>query len=86
MPGIAFLSGGQSDAEASAHLDAINRIGDLPWAVTFSYGRALQQGALRAWAGDEANVEAGRAAIAKRARLNGAAATGAYSADMEQAA
>ena len=86
VPGIAFLSGGQSDAEASAHLDAINRIGDLPWAVTFSYGRALQQGALCAWAGDEANVEAGRAAIARRARLNGAAATGAYTADMEQAA
>ena len=86
VPGIAFLSGGQGDEEASAHLNAINRHPDLPWAVTFSYGRALQQGALRAWAGDDANADAARAAIAKRARLNGAAARGAYAAEMEQAA
>ncbi|MCY4611952.1 MAG: fructose-bisphosphate aldolase class I [Gammaproteobacteria bacterium] len=86
VPGIAFLSGGQSDEEASAHLNAINRHPDLPWAVTFSYGRALQQQAMKSWGGVEANRGTGQDAIAKRARLNGAAARGAYDSGMEQAA
>ncbi len=86
VPGIAFLSGGQSDEEASAHLNAINRHPDLPWAVTFSYGRALQQQAMKSWGGAESNREVGQAAISKRARLNGAAARGAYDSGMEQAA
>ena len=86
VPGIAFLSGGQSDEEASAHLNAINKHPDLPWAVTFSYGRALQQQAMKSWGGVEANRDAGQNAIAKRARLNGAAAHGAYDSGMELAA
>ena len=86
VPGIAFLSGGQSDEEASAHLNAINRHPDLPWAVTFSYGRALQQQAMKSWGGAEANRGVGQAAISKRARLNGAAARGAYDVEMEKAA
>ena len=86
VPGIAFLSGGQGDEEASAHLNAINQYPDLPWAVTFSYGRALQQRAMKAWRGIEANRGIGQAAIAKRARLNGAAARGAYDEGMERAA
>lgn len=86
VPGIAFLSGGQSDEEASAHLNAINRHPDLPWAVTFSYGRALQQQAMKSWGGAEANRGIGQAAISKRARLNGAAARGAYDVEMEKAA
>ena len=86
VPGIAFLSGGQSDEEASAHLNAINRHPDLPWAVTFSYGRALQQQAMKSWGGAEANRQVGQAAISKRARLNGAAARGAYDVEMEKAA
>ena len=86
VPGIAFLSGGQSDEEASAHLNAINKHPDLPWAVTFSYGRALQQQAMKSWGGVEANRDVGQNAIAKRARLNGAAAHGAYDSGMELAA
>ena len=86
VPGIAFLSGGQSDEEASAHLNAINKHPDLPWAVTFSYGRALQQQAMKSWGGVEANRDAGQNAIGKRARLNGAAARGAYDSGMELAA
>ena len=86
VPGIAFLSGGQSDEEASAHLNAINQHLGLPWAVTFSYGRALQQQAMKSWGGVETNRGIGQDAIAKRARLNGAAARGAYDSGMEQAA
>ena len=86
VPGIAFLSGGQSDEEASAHLNAINQHPDLPWAVTFSYGRALQQQAMKSWSGAEANRGVGQAVISKRARLNGAAARGAYDVEMEKAA
>ena len=86
VPGIAFLSGGQSDEEASAHLNAINQHPDLPWSVTFSYGRALQQQAMKSWGGAEANRGIGQAAISKRARLNGAAARGAYDVEMEKAA
>jgi fructose-bisphosphate aldolase class I len=86
VPGIVFLSGGQSDEQATARLNEMNRRGPHPWALSFSYGRALQTPALKAWKGDEANVAAAQAAFALRARLNGAAATGAYTADMEPAA
>jgi len=84
VPGIAFLSGGQSDEEATAHLDAMNKLGPLPWALTFSYGRALQAAPLKAWNGSD--VEAGQAAFKHRAAMNGLAAKGQWSQDMEQAA
>ncbi|MGO9134528.1 MAG: class I fructose-bisphosphate aldolase [Methylovirgula sp.] len=86
VPGIAFLSGGQSGVEATAHLDAINQIGNLPWAVTFSYGRALQAAAQKAWAGKPENVPAAQAAFAHRARMNSLAALGEWSAPLEAAA
>lgn len=86
VPGIVFLSGGQSDELATAHLDTMNKRGPQPWALSFSYGRALQAPALAAWRGDKANVEAAQAAYYKRARNNGAAADGQYSSDMENAA
>ncbi len=76
VPGIAFLSGGQSDEDATAHLSAINAIGNLPWAVTFSYGRALQAAPQAAWSGKAENVAAGQAAFAHRALMNSLAATG----------
>ncbi len=85
IPGIVFLSGGQSDAEATANLDAINKRGPHPWEFSFSYGRALQAPALAAWKGLDANADAGQAAYAKRARLNGAARDGKYDAAMEAA-
>ena len=86
VPGIVFLSGGQSDELATAHLDAMNKLGPLPWALSFSYGRALQAAALKAWGGKVENVAAGQAAFMHRARCNGAAALGKYSAEMENAA
>ena len=86
VPGIVFLSGGQTDELATAHLDAMNRRGPLPWQLSFSYGRALQSAALQAWKGDAANVDAGRAAFLHRARLNSLARSGSYSPDMERAA
>ena len=86
MPGIVFLSGGQSDELATAHLDAMNRMGPQPWKLTFSYGRALQAPALAAWGGKDENIAAAQKAYLKRARNNGAAARGEYSADMEEAA
>jgi fructose-bisphosphate aldolase, class I len=76
VPGIAFLSGGQSDEDATAHLSAINAIGDLPWAVTFSYGRALQAAPQQAWSGKADNVAKAQAAFAHRALMNSLAATG----------
>ena len=79
VPGIAFLSGGQSDLDATAHLSAINAIGHLPWAVTFSYGRALQAAPQAAWSGKAENVAAGQAAFAHRALMNSLAATGKWS-------
>lgn len=79
VPGIAFLSGGQSDEEATAHLDAINRIGGLPWNVTFSYGRALQAAPQAAWSGKADNVAKGQAAFAHRALMNSQAALGKWS-------
>ena len=84
VPGIVFLSGGQSEVEATENLDAINRRGG-PWPLSFSYGRALQASALEKWGGDAANVEAGQAAFLHRARMNALAAAGDWSADVEQA-
>jgi fructose-bisphosphate aldolase, class I len=84
VPGIAFLSGGQSDEEATAHLDAINRIGGLPWSVTFSYGRALQAAPQKAWSGRPENVAAAQRAFAHRARMNGLAARGEWTAQLEK--
>jgi len=86
VPGIVFLSGGQSDQQASENLNAINQLGDQPWVLSFSYGRALQAPALAAWNGDGANVEAGQAQLALRARCNSAAVAGRYSAEMEELA
>jgi fructose-bisphosphate aldolase, class I len=83
VPGIVFLSGGQSEVQATENLNAINRIGG-PWALSFSYGRALQASALGAWAGDPANAEAAQAAFAHRARMNSLAVAGAWSAELEQ--
>lgn len=86
VPGIVFLSGGQSDEVATENLDAMNRIGGVPWQLSFSYGRALQAPALQAWRGQPDNVEAAQQAYYLRARCNGAAVRGAYSPDMERAA
>ncbi|MDH3471310.1 MAG: fructose-bisphosphate aldolase class I [Acidimicrobiia bacterium] len=86
IPGIVFLSGGQSEAEATANLNAMNAMGSHPWELSFSYGRALQQSALAAWKGDPANVAAGQAAFMHRAHLNGLARSGEYTPDMEQVA
>jgi len=85
VPGIAFLSGGQSDELATAHLDAMNKLGGAPWALTFSYGRALQHAALTAWKGQAANVAAAQRALHHRAHMNGRAALGQYRAEMEAA-
>ena len=84
VPGIVFLSGGQSDEQATANLNAINALGRQPWQLSFSYGRALQAPSLKAWRGDDANVHAGQDALAHRARMNGAARDGSYSPDMEK--
>jgi fructose-bisphosphate aldolase, class I len=84
VPGIVFLSGGQSDEQATVNLNAINAGGPHPWQLSFSYGRALQAPSLKAWRGDEANVQAGQDALAHRARLNGAARDGSYTPDMEK--
>ena len=86
VPGIAFLSGGQSDEAATAHLDAMNKLGPLPWALTFSYGRALQAAPQKAWAGKRENVAAAQRAFAHRARMNGLAALGKWDAKLEKAA
>ena len=86
VPGIAYLSGGQSDEEATAHLDAMNRIGGFPWKMTYSYGRALQAAPQKAWAGKKDNVAAAQAAFGHRAKMNGLACKGEYHADMESAA
>ena len=84
VPGIVFLSGGQSDRVATAHLDAINRLSvPKPWRLSFSYGRALQDAALEAWHGRDENVKAAQEALSHRARCNGAASLGRYTDDME---
>jgi fructose-bisphosphate aldolase, class I len=85
VPGIAFLSGGQSDHDATAHLDAMNKIGGNPWPLTFSYGRALQAAAQKAWSGKVENVAAAQAAFAKRARMNSLASLGQWDASLETA-
>jgi fructose-bisphosphate aldolase class I len=86
VPGIAFLSGGQSDEEATAHLDAMNKIGNLPWKLTFSYGRALQHAPQTTWKGKTENVAAAQRAFSHRAKMNGLAALGQWKADMEKKA
>jgi fructose-bisphosphate aldolase class I len=83
VPGIVFLSGGQSEVQATENLNAINQLGG-PWALSFSYGRALQASALAAWGGEPANAEAAQAAFAHRARMNALAAAGEWSAELEQ--
>ncbi|WP_336069818.1 class I fructose-bisphosphate aldolase [Nitratireductor rhodophyticola] len=85
VPGIAFLSGGQSDEEATAHLSLMNAGFDMPWALTFSYGRALQAAALKTWAGKKENVAAAQKAFAHRAKMNSLAATGQWKQDLEAA-
>jgi fructose-bisphosphate aldolase, class I len=86
VPGIVFLSGGQSDEDATAHLDAMNKRGPHPWELSFSYGRALQAAPLHAWRGDPANRASAQAALLQRAKLNSLARSGKYSPDMEQQA
>jgi fructose-bisphosphate aldolase class I len=86
VPGIAFLSGGQSPTEATLHLSLMNAAGPAPWALTFSYGRALQETALSAWGGNPAAFAAGQKALFTRARLNGLAVGGTYKIAMESAA
>jgi fructose-bisphosphate aldolase, class I len=86
VPGIVFLSGGQSEEEATRRLNALNAIGPHPWTLSFSYGRALQAAALKAWGGKEENVEAAQRAYYHRAKMNSAAQTGLYAPDMEREA
>jgi fructose-bisphosphate aldolase, class I len=84
VPGIVFLSGGQSDEDATAHLNAMNALGPHPWQLSFSYGRALQAPALKAWMGDPAKVEAAQKAFYRRAKFNGAARSGSYAPEWEK--
>jgi len=86
VPGIAFLSGGQSDEDATAHLSLMNALGPLPWKLSFSYGRALQAAALKAWGGKSENVAAGQRAFSHRAKMNGMAALGKWNESLEKAA
>jgi fructose-bisphosphate aldolase class I len=86
VPGIAFLSGGQSDEEATAHLDAMNKIGNLPWRLTFSYGRALQHAPQKAWSGRMENVAAAQRVFSHRARMNGLASMGQWKRELEMRA
>ena len=83
VPGIAFLSGGQANEEATRNLDMMNKIGGFPWKLTYSYGRALQQSALFAWKGDPANYDAAQTAFNHRARMNGLASQGLWSAEID---
>jgi len=86
VPGIAFLSGGQSDEQATAHLDAMNKNGALPWRLTFSYGRALQAAPQKAWGGRSENVAAAQRAFTHRAMMNGLAALGQWQSELERKA
>jgi fructose-bisphosphate aldolase class I len=86
VPGIAFLSGGQSDEEATAHLNAMNRLGPLPWRLTFSYGRALQHAPQKSWSGRPENVAAAQRAFAHRARMNSLATLGQWNPELERRA
>jgi fructose-bisphosphate aldolase, class I len=85
VPGIVFLSGGQTDEDATAHLNAMNALGPHPWELSFSYGRALQAPALKAWRGQPENLQAAQQAYYHRAKMNGAARTGMYAPEMETA-
>lgn len=84
VPSINFLSGGQTPEEATTHLNEMNKLGELPWYVSFSYGRALQEYALKTWQGKNENLDAGQQAFIKRAKLNGLATKGEYKEDMEK--
>ena len=86
VPSVVFLSGGQSDIDATAHLNAMNAAYDTPWNLSFSYGRALQAAPLNAWGGRTENGPAAQAAFAHRARMNGLATQGRWSMELEQAA
>src|SRR5947208_2617084 len=86
VPGVVFLSGGQSEEEATRRLNAMNAIGPHPWKLSFSYGRALQAAALKAWQGKEENLEAAQQAYYHRAKMNSAAQTGLYAPEMEREA
>jgi fructose-bisphosphate aldolase class I len=86
VPGIVFLSGGQSDKDATSHLNAINALGPHPWEISFSYGRALQTAALKAWDGKAENVGAGQRAFYHRAKLNSSARAASYTPAMEREA
>ena len=86
VPGIVFLSGGQTDEDATANLNAMNALGGVPWQLSFSYGRALQAPALKAWRGSAENVEEAKKAFYRRAKFNGAARSGSYAPEMELAA
>lgn len=83
VPGIAFLSGGQSSTEATLHLSLMNKLGPLPWSLTFSYGRALQDDALKSWGGKSGQFSAGQQQLSKRAKLNSLATAGRYTSTME---
>ena len=83
LPGVTFLSGGQSDVDATAHLDAMNKIGGFPWKLSFSYGRALQQPSLKAWLGKEENIPLAQDALSHRALMNKLAANGAWNTSLE---
>jgi fructose-bisphosphate aldolase class I len=86
VPGVVFLSGGMTDEQATNRLNEMNRVGGVPWQLSFSYGRALQAPALKAWGGDAANLPAGQRALAHRAKMNGRARSGDYDPAMESAA
>ncbi|MDP9255577.1 MAG: fructose-bisphosphate aldolase class I, partial [Actinomycetota bacterium] len=86
VPGIVFLSGGQTDEDATIHLNAMNTRGPHPWQLSFSYGRALQSPALKAWRGQSENAGAAQRALHHRARMNGAARSGSYTPELEQEA
>jgi fructose-bisphosphate aldolase class I len=86
LPGVVFLSGGQTDENATAHLDAMNRMGPNPWPLTFSYSRALQAVALKAWKGQASNAAAAQKAFHHRARMNSMAAKGQWNTGLEKAA
>ena len=86
VPGIAFLSGGQSDEEATAHLNAMHKLGPLPWPLTFSYGRALQAAPQKAWSGKPENIAAGQRAFTHRARMNALASKGEWATELEKKA
>ena len=83
VPGIVFLSGGQSEVEATEHLNAMNKLGSHPWALSFSYGRALQQSALKTWNGQKDNLESTYAVFHHRAEMNYLACSGEYSSSLE---